>query len=139
MQVLYESHSVIHGRPFPLKGRFVANIFIHFEPAGGAMSTMSVTDEIDVADLEELPNYILPDSPEAKRWHKMNPSRANKKNVLPEDMTPGSTILHLAAQENDLRTLKRAVQRNQEDIHAKDENGWYVMRNGKVLSVYDFD
>jgi hypothetical protein len=24
--VLYESHSVIHGRPFPLKGRFFANI-----------------------------------------------------------------------------------------------------------------
>ena len=32
--VLYESHSVIHGRPFPLKGRFYANIFIHFEPVG---------------------------------------------------------------------------------------------------------
>ena len=29
--VLYESHSVLHGRPFPLKGRFMANIFIHFE------------------------------------------------------------------------------------------------------------
>jgi hypothetical protein len=29
--VLYESHSVIHGRPFPLKGRYYANIFIHFE------------------------------------------------------------------------------------------------------------
>jgi prolyl 4-hydroxylase len=26
--VLYESHSVIHGRPFPLKGRFMANIFV---------------------------------------------------------------------------------------------------------------
>ena len=29
--VLYESHSVLHGRPFPLKGRFMANIFVHFE------------------------------------------------------------------------------------------------------------
>ncbi len=26
--VLYESHSVLHGRPFPLKGRFYANIFV---------------------------------------------------------------------------------------------------------------
>ena len=26
--VLYESHSIIHGRQFPLKGRFMANIFI---------------------------------------------------------------------------------------------------------------
>jgi prolyl 4-hydroxylase len=32
--VLYESHSVLHGRPFPLKGRFMANVFIHFEPTG---------------------------------------------------------------------------------------------------------
>merc|ERR1712226_1455272 len=32
--VLYESHSVLHGRPFPLKGEYMANIFIHFEPVG---------------------------------------------------------------------------------------------------------
>lgn len=32
--VLYESHSVIHGRPFPMKGRFYANLFVHFEPLG---------------------------------------------------------------------------------------------------------
>eukprot|EP01042_Synura_sphagnicola_P000631 gene631-692_t len=30
--VLYESHTVLHGRPFPLKGRFYANLFIHFIP-----------------------------------------------------------------------------------------------------------
>jgi len=30
--VLYESHSILHGRPFPLKGRFMANVFVHFEP-----------------------------------------------------------------------------------------------------------
>jgi prolyl 4-hydroxylase len=30
--VMYESHSVIHGRPFPLKGRFMANIFIRTLP-----------------------------------------------------------------------------------------------------------
>lgn len=28
-----ESHSLLHGRPFPLKGRYFANIFIHFEPS----------------------------------------------------------------------------------------------------------
>jgi hypothetical protein len=30
--VLYESHTVIHGRPTPLKGRFYANVFVHFAP-----------------------------------------------------------------------------------------------------------
>ncbi len=35
--VLYESHSVIHGRPFPLKGDWLyANIFVHFEPTDGS-------------------------------------------------------------------------------------------------------
>jgi prolyl 4-hydroxylase len=32
--VLYESHSVIHGRPYPLQGDHYANIFLHFEPIG---------------------------------------------------------------------------------------------------------
>jgi prolyl 4-hydroxylase len=32
--ILYESHSILHGRPFPLQGRFYANCFLHFEPLG---------------------------------------------------------------------------------------------------------
>lgn len=31
--ILYESHSVIHGRPYPLQGKYFANVFVHFEPA----------------------------------------------------------------------------------------------------------
>lgn len=30
--VLYESHTTLHGRPFPMKGRFYANVFVHFAP-----------------------------------------------------------------------------------------------------------
>ncbi|KAL7491120.1 hypothetical protein ACHAWT_000568 [Skeletonema menzelii] len=30
--ILYESHSIIHGRPFALKGRYYANVFVHFKP-----------------------------------------------------------------------------------------------------------
>jgi hypothetical protein len=29
---LYESHSVLHGRPFPLNGTMYANVFVHFIP-----------------------------------------------------------------------------------------------------------
>jgi hypothetical protein len=32
--ILYESHSVIHGRPYPLRGKYYANWFFHFEPVG---------------------------------------------------------------------------------------------------------
>lgn len=38
--VLYESHSVIHGRPFPLKGKYYANLFVHFEPVGHSFRHM---------------------------------------------------------------------------------------------------
>jgi prolyl 4-hydroxylase len=31
-----QSHTVLHGRPFPLKGRFLANLFIHFIPVDHA-------------------------------------------------------------------------------------------------------
>jgi prolyl 4-hydroxylase len=30
--VLYESHTVLHGRPYSLKGRYYANVFVHFIP-----------------------------------------------------------------------------------------------------------
>ena len=30
--ILYESHSVLHGRPFSLQGRYFANVFVHFKP-----------------------------------------------------------------------------------------------------------
>lgn len=38
--VLYESHSVLHGRPFPLKGSYYANVFVHFEPVGHSFRHM---------------------------------------------------------------------------------------------------
>lgn len=76
--VLYESHSVLHGvsccrvllqfsriqqgntskimlllqRPFPLKGRFMANVFVHFEPIG------PVGKEVNIS--ADLPNYVIP-------------------------------------------------------------------------------
>jgi hypothetical protein len=35
--LLFESHSVVHGHPFPLQGRFQALLFIHFEPTGQSL------------------------------------------------------------------------------------------------------
>jgi prolyl 4-hydroxylase len=32
--ILYESHSILHGRPYPLQGNYYANVFVHFEPVG---------------------------------------------------------------------------------------------------------
>ncbi len=32
--LLYESHTILHGRPFPLNGRYFANYFMHYTPVG---------------------------------------------------------------------------------------------------------
>lgn len=66
MQVLYESHSIIHGRPFPLKGRHMANVFIHFEPIG------PMGGEVEYGKTD-LPPYVIPGSPEEEHWRKHNP------------------------------------------------------------------
>ena len=53
--VLYESHSVIHGRPFPMKGRSYVNVFLHFQPIGPL-------GDINKWGPEEggLPPYVVP-------------------------------------------------------------------------------
>ena len=32
--IIYESHSILHGRPYPLNGQYYANCFFHYEPFG---------------------------------------------------------------------------------------------------------
>lgn len=65
--MLYESHSVIHGRPFPLRGKFFANIFVHFEPSQAPIDAPTQNDEED----SDLPPYLIPGSVWESEWHKM--------------------------------------------------------------------
>ncbi|KAL7466903.1 hypothetical protein ACHAXS_007176, partial [Conticribra weissflogii] len=46
--VLYESHSILHGRPFALQGDYYANIFVHFAPFFDEISelTKKSSDEL---------------------------------------------------------------------------------------------
>jgi prolyl 4-hydroxylase len=67
--VFYESHSLLHGRPFPLKGNFFANIFIHFENYGERTDgTM-----FSVHDDPFLPPYVIPDTEFAATYANVNP------------------------------------------------------------------
>jgi prolyl 4-hydroxylase len=96
--ILYESHSVIHGRPFPLVGdadSFYANVFIHFEPLGhterhtkkaahGA-NTENTKELYEEAlrkqrleetgfikrSLDDMPAYIEKGSAEEARWKQL--------------------------------------------------------------------
>jgi prolyl 4-hydroxylase len=98
--VLYESHSIIHGRPFPMKGRFYANIFIHFEPLGhslrhNAKEAVSghkehVHEKYRKAvalghgghENSQLPVYILPDTPAAQSWIASHPGGREEENSV---------------------------------------------------------
>lgn len=106
--VLYESHSVIHGRPFPLKGRFFANIFIHFEP-----------DYEE--DNEELPPYILENSSEAESWRKKVAASAK---ISPAIIPDGVTKAHGYAATNDLKRLTKLAEKQSDILHKEDINGW---------------
>jgi len=77
--VLYESHSLIHGRPFSLKGRYFANIFIHFQPTGKTLHERDtpVLTDADVGE-EDMPIYILRGSPEEENWLHQHPSKRQK-------------------------------------------------------------
>ena len=85
--LLFESHSVLHGRPFPLKGNFYAMLFIHFEPTGQTplrqkesvdeQYRQAVQDGVGGQSSSEqasmLPPYIRRFSPEEEHWQIQNP------------------------------------------------------------------
>jgi hypothetical protein len=67
--ILYESHSVIHGRPFPLEGDFYANIFAHFEPLGPLDQNGESNNDIS----GEMPPYLIPNTSWEEQWKQQNP------------------------------------------------------------------
>jgi len=137
--VLYESHSVIHGRPFPLKGRYFANLFVHFEPVGHTMRhhnhKTDAGEDVDAKyredfmkgsgghenEQEGLPSYILAGTLEASHWLKTHPEG---KKIKKKSFTTGSTVAHLAAQGGDIDSLKEELKKKKDLISAKDLNGW---------------
>ena len=148
--VLYESHSVIHGRPFPLKGRYFANIFVHFEPVGHTMRHHShkttAGDDVDEKYREAqikkmggheneqngLPSYIIPGTPEEDHWRRTHPDGNKKKKTS----GTGSTGAHSAAQQGDLETLKDEVKRKKDLVHARDVNGWQPVSETSELCFF---
>lgn len=146
--VLYESHSVIHGRPFPLKGRYFANIFVHFEPVGHTLrhhnhetdAGEDVDEKYKIA-LEKgnggheneqnggLPSYVKEGSPEADHWRQTHPD-GRKSSGRKKSFATGSTVAHLAAQGGDIEALKQEVKKKKEAVTAKDKNGWQPIHEG---------
>jgi len=123
--VLYESHSVIHGRPFPMRGNYFANLFIHFEPIG----PLDPDEESNYDPNLDIPPYIIPDSVWEKEWVRSNPS--GWKGTMLDPV--------VAAMKGDIKVLKRVGKRNPRSLHFDDVNGWRplheAVRAGHVEAV----
>jgi len=146
--VLYESHSVLHGRPFPLKGRYYANIFVHFEPTGHSLRHYE--EHVHDGDVDKkyrnaieskhgghenseegLPTYLKPNTPEEKHWKQSHPGykrpKEQRKSAIQRKMdtfATGSTLAHAAAQEGDVKTMMKVIKEDESQIHQADNNGW---------------
>lgn len=150
--VLYESHSILHGRPFALKGRYFANVFIHFEPIGHTLRhDANMADNLDVSkqyresvlkgqgghenETNNLPPYIVKGSRAAEKWLTEN----DDKDERPPLPTKGVSAAHVAVQGGDTKTLLAILTDNEKLVHAKDENGWTPLheaaRAGSIEAV----
>lgn len=115
--VFYESHSVIHGRPFPLQGDLYANVFVHFEPSDTSLYNPKVG----------LPPYIIPGSIWEASWREENP---NGWMSIPHDKV-GTTTQPVAAKHaiwrGDIDLLRQLGEDDPEALHEVDENGWHPL------------
>ena len=148
--VLYESHTVLHGRPFPLNGNFYANVFVHYIPKnhemlneidkqGGEVQTKEtdvkmftntkVTEKFgghenqnhDVITLQRH----LADHDEDNRGKLRGPKIEEETHFQLED---GQTELHIAAQVGDVESVKRLLDGASPTLlHARDANNWQAV------------
>jgi prolyl 4-hydroxylase len=117
--VLYESHSLIHGRPFPLKGNYFANIFIHFRPTGKLLRERETPVLTDAGD-DEMPIWILRGSPEERKW-----MREHGKKVVESPAAAPLDEVPQAAQTGNMNLLSYyATSDKKHLLHKKDVNGW---------------
>lgn len=90
-----------------MKGKYFANIFIHFE-AIGPMDGSPVQRDGD------LPPYLIAGSPWEKQWRKDNPTGWQLESHDPHDV----------ARKGDLRSLQDLELTNPSALHRSDPNGW---------------
>ena len=105
-----------------MRGKYYANIFVHFEPIGA----LAFPPEANLKDItldqegkdsieQGLPPYVIPGTEWEQEWRKSN--------------TRGWQLLHsnvhLAARDGDWNVLKNVAIQNPKGLHEPDDNGWH--------------
>jgi len=123
--VLYESHSLIHGRPFPLKGKYFANIFIHFQPTGKVIRKQNAPVVTGKGE-DNVPIYILPHSPQETKWLEEHPPQRYIRNVKESPAAAEAPLSEVsaAAATGDIVSMTHFVANQKHMLHTKDSNGW---------------
>jgi prolyl 4-hydroxylase len=137
--VLYESHSLIHGRPFPLMGKYYSNVFIHFEPQQEENAVFQ-------------PPYFVPGTPKELVDLYYTQGRAGTNGYSgevarevveklddwssdEEDWAPA----HYAAYRGDTEALKKYLKEQKVKVNERDDDGWtllaYAAHSGHVKTV----
>jgi prolyl 4-hydroxylase len=142
--VLYESHTVLHGRPFPLKGRSYVNVFVHFIPEGhdeknrieqrdlkqGRAPTVAFGGhEADNHDEATLAKHLVEHDVDNRKKLRRVPGEGEAGNDNGNKMTGGQTPLHVAAARGDMKAMEELLGNyvpgtGEDVVNAKDDNGW---------------
>ena len=123
--VLYESHTVLHGRPFEMRGRYYANVFVHFAPLDDGMDER----EPDVGG--SFPNFVANGSREAEKYWRDQLGYGRRKSAAAggrgrneSSSGGGGPSAGTAAALGRLEEIRRWGKTDPEELTAMDENGW---------------
>jgi prolyl 4-hydroxylase len=120
MPAFHSSFAFLFQRPFAMKGRYYANVFVHFEPTGRPLNYENYDYAEDLDDF--LPPYILPGSLEEENWKRRNPTGWHQ--ASPSAAHIDTLPVFAAAAQNDIETLAKIAADNKRSLMAKDRNGW---------------
>lgn len=122
--VLYESHTVLHGRPFPLNGTVFANIFVHFEPMDHA-----AMNSLDLKLQHDIPGHVSQggheaDNHDAAELDRHKAEHLHKDKAIPVRQAEEHSRLSEAAAVGHFDEVVDIVRSHPEWIDQTDENGW---------------
>ena len=105
-----QSHTVLHGRPFPLKGKVFANIFVHYEP-------------IDHTDM----NRRVSEGRRGEAGPKETGTAVKTSSSVASPVNPGKELrlrINYACSGNRLAEVQNILRADPAAVNTADSNGW---------------